>query len=55
MNGFESLIVRLNKNENTSFSASIKDRFETTLSLNCPIVGFKIAKVIEKLTNKEIS
>ena len=48
------MVISFNKNENTDFSASLKDRFETTLSLNCPIMGFKIAKVIEKLTKQEI-
>ena len=46
INGIDRLIVNLY--ENSSYSVSILDRFETTLSLNCPIVGFNISKVIEK-------
>ena len=44
----------INLNKSPNFSASIKDRFESTLSLKCPVVGFKIKKVIEKLTREEI-
>ena len=54
INGIDRIVIVKNLNQNPDFSVSIKDRFETTLSLNCPMVGLKIAKVIEKLTNKEI-
>ena len=38
--GIDRLEVILNKNLNSVFSTSIKDRFETTLSYDCPIAGF---------------
>ena len=50
VNGIERFIVNQNKNINPYFFVIIKDRFETTLHKECPIIGFNIAKVVEKKT-----